>query len=104
MSVGQTERRSLGWSDNRTDSATVGRSCRRVSRLDWQRGLTKGVGPSNEQQIDGRSVGRKDVLTGSPHTDRGGTVGWSARACVECERTDGRKDGRWVARTGRQTC
>ena len=35
--VGQTERRSLGWSDQRTDSATVGRSCRRVSRLYWQR-------------------------------------------------------------------
>ena len=59
-------------------------------------GLTKGVGPSNEQQTGGRSVGRKDVLTGSPHTDRGGTVGWSVRACVRARVTDGRdaRDGR----------
>ena len=81
----QTERTDqLDLSDQRTDSATVGRSCRRVSRLDWQDGLDEGRRTEYTQQIDGRSVGRKDVLTGmvthGPRRDRRIV---SARACVE---------------------
>ena len=66
-------------------------------------GLTKDVEPSNEQQIGGRSVGRKGVLTGS-HT--GSAVGRSdgARECAWSVngQTVGKIDGGSHDRTNRR--